>query len=168
MLLTNFEYVNMKMYTSTYPSIHPIPSIHQIPFAKYNVLTVSKRPVTISVFGTPSTVSYTIKMERCLNKTIHKNNWTPWGVAFATPLSGIKLLQDFRIASLSSVNWKLPLPFPAPFKWKEYSIGPLGSCFRSFPPGINHFQGIEKACHRQSKSPVPFPTPINHKRTNSI
>ena len=47
---------------------------------------------------------------------------------------------------------------------ERVSIGPLGSCFRSFPPGDKTFSKFQKGLSLVNlKPPEPFPTPIKWK-----
>ena len=53
---------------------------------------------------------------------------------------------------------KPTVPFPTPIKLKVKTIGPLGSCFRSLPPGIKHFQdfNVISVCKFETPSTVSY------------
>ena len=56
----------------------------------------------------------------------------------------------------------MSVPSPTPIKWKEYSIGPLGSCYRRLPLGDKTFSSFKKGLITLLflKPPEPFPTLI--------
>ena len=98
---------------------------------------------------------------RYLNKKKRLHQMDPF---VAAPFGG-KTFSSFQNGRSSSVFCKPQTPFPIPIKWKEYSIGPLGSCFRRLPPGDKTFSSFQKGLSLPVflKPQTPFTTPITPK-----
>jgi|OM-RGC.v1.034409155 hypothetical protein len=57
---------------------------------------------------------------------------------------GDKTFSRFQNGKKTESKFETPVSFPTPIKWKVYSIGPLGSCIRSIPPGDKTFLRFSK------------------------
>ena len=87
-----------------------------------------------------SKVSKSLPRRELIKKDI---KWTTFGL-LSQLLLGDQKLTRFQKDRSSHVFFKHQTPFPIPIKWKQGSIGPLGSCFRRLPPGDETFSWFQK------------------------
>ena len=69
----------------------------------------------------------------------------PLGSCFRSFPPGDETFSSFQNGKKPLVNFKPPVPFPPPIKWKEYQLDPLGAAFAASLRGIKHFQDFKKA-----------------------